>query len=120
VYLPLKDCQLAWITGANGLMGNYLVQTAPRLAPRWRVIGLVRDGNLPSLPHAGRDAVSASPISSENVRCLDLTDFDAARRALHGLAIPKSRQIFRARNLLISVCLGTAERRLAAGLPRRE
>jgi dTDP-4-dehydrorhamnose reductase len=33
----------AWITGANGLIGNYLVQTAPRLAPRWRVRGLTRD-----------------------------------------------------------------------------
>jgi dTDP-4-dehydrorhamnose reductase len=72
---------LAWITGANGLIGNYLVQTAPRFAPHWRVIGLVRDGNPPSLPHAGRDAVSASPIPSGNVRCLDLTDFDAVRRA---------------------------------------
>ncbi len=38
----------------------------------------------------------------------------------HGSEIPKSRQIFRARNLLISVCLGTAERRLAAGLPHQE
>ena len=24
---------LVWITGANGLIGNYLVQTAPRFAP---------------------------------------------------------------------------------------
>lgn len=31
-----------WITGANGLIGNYLVQTAPRFAPRWRVRGLTR------------------------------------------------------------------------------
>ena len=28
---------LVWITGANGLVGNYLVQTAPQFAPRWRV-----------------------------------------------------------------------------------
>jgi len=34
---------LAWITGANGLIGNYLVQTAPRHAPPWRVRGLTRD-----------------------------------------------------------------------------
>jgi dTDP-4-dehydrorhamnose reductase len=34
---------LAWITGANGLIGNYLVQTAPRLAPRWRVCALTRE-----------------------------------------------------------------------------
>ena len=35
--------KLAWITGANGLIGNYLVQTAPRFAPRWRVRALTRD-----------------------------------------------------------------------------
>ena len=34
---------LAWITGANGLIGNYLVQTAPRFAPGWRVRALTRD-----------------------------------------------------------------------------
>jgi len=34
---------LAWITGANGLIGNYLVQTAPRHAPQWQVRGLTRD-----------------------------------------------------------------------------
>jgi dTDP-4-dehydrorhamnose reductase len=35
--------QLAWITGANGLIGNCLVQTAPRFAPRWRVRALTRE-----------------------------------------------------------------------------
>jgi dTDP-4-dehydrorhamnose reductase len=34
---------LAWITGANGLIGNYLVQTAPRFAPRWCVRALTRE-----------------------------------------------------------------------------
>ena len=33
---------LAWITGANGLIGNQLVQTAPRSAPHWRVRALTR------------------------------------------------------------------------------
>ena len=33
---------LVWITGANGLIGNYLVQTAPRFAPRWRLRALTR------------------------------------------------------------------------------
>ncbi len=32
----------AWITGANGLIGNYLVQTAPQSAPHWRVRALTR------------------------------------------------------------------------------
>jgi len=34
--------KLAWITGVNGLIGNYLVQAAPRFAPRWRVRALTR------------------------------------------------------------------------------
>jgi dTDP-4-dehydrorhamnose reductase len=35
--------KLTWITGANGLIGNYLVQTAPRFAPHRRVCALTRD-----------------------------------------------------------------------------
>jgi hypothetical protein len=38
--------KLAWITGANGLIGNYLVQTAPRFAPRRRACALTRVGEL--------------------------------------------------------------------------
>jgi dTDP-4-dehydrorhamnose reductase len=34
---------LVWITGSNGLIGNYLVQTAPRFVPRWRVRALTRE-----------------------------------------------------------------------------
>lgn len=34
---------LAWITGANGLIGNYLVRAAPRFAPDWRVRALTRE-----------------------------------------------------------------------------
>ena len=34
--------KLVWITGAHGLIGNYLVQTAPQFAPRWRVRALAR------------------------------------------------------------------------------
>jgi dTDP-4-dehydrorhamnose reductase len=34
--------QLAWITGTNGLIGNYLVQTAPKFAPSWQVRALTR------------------------------------------------------------------------------
>ena len=38
----LSTRPLAWVTGANGLIGNYLVQTAPRFAPHWRVRALTR------------------------------------------------------------------------------
>jgi dTDP-4-dehydrorhamnose reductase len=34
---------LAWITGAHGLIGNYLVQTVPQFAPRWRARALTRE-----------------------------------------------------------------------------
>lgn len=33
---------LVWITGAGGLIGNYLVQTAPAFAPNFQVRGLTR------------------------------------------------------------------------------
>jgi dTDP-4-dehydrorhamnose reductase len=35
--------KLAWITGAAGLIGNYLVQAAPKFAPQWRLRALTRD-----------------------------------------------------------------------------
>src|SRR5271166_6036989 len=38
----LGQMKLAWITGANGLIGSYLVQTAPRFVPGWRVRALTR------------------------------------------------------------------------------
>jgi dTDP-4-dehydrorhamnose reductase len=41
-FLRVRNQQFVWITGANGLIGNYLVQTAPRFAPRWRVRALTR------------------------------------------------------------------------------
>jgi len=34
--------RVAWVTGAGGLIGNYLVQTASAFADGWRVIGLTR------------------------------------------------------------------------------
>ncbi len=33
---------LVWITGAGGLIGNYLAQIAPRFAPAWQVCALAR------------------------------------------------------------------------------
>lgn len=36
------NAPLVWITGAGGLIGNYLVQSAPKLAPQWRVRPLTR------------------------------------------------------------------------------
>jgi dTDP-4-dehydrorhamnose reductase len=33
---------IVWITGAGGLIGNYLVQTAAQLAPQFQAVGLTR------------------------------------------------------------------------------
>jgi dTDP-4-dehydrorhamnose reductase len=41
-FVNWANMKLAWITGANGLIGSYLVQTEPRFAPRWRVRALTR------------------------------------------------------------------------------
>ena len=42
VGLPKPEKQLVWITGSNGLIGNYLVQTASRHAPSYRPRSLTR------------------------------------------------------------------------------
>ncbi len=36
------DKSVVWITGAGGLIGNYLVQLAPRFAPQFDAVGLTR------------------------------------------------------------------------------
>lgn len=47
--------QIFWITGARGLIGNYLVQTAPRFGPRYQVVGLTRAQlDLVDFPSAAR------------------------------------------------------------------
>lgn len=51
----MSKAPLAWITGAGGLIGNYLVRLAPECAPGWQVQALTRAE-------------------------LDLTDFGALRR----------------------------------------
>jgi dTDP-4-dehydrorhamnose reductase len=37
-----RQNNLAWITGAGGLIGNYLVRVAPKFAPQWRLRALTR------------------------------------------------------------------------------
>lgn len=72
MHTPSKP--LAWITGAGGLIGNYLAQTAPGHAPDWQVVALTR-------------------------RELDLADFQAVRKqfgrhqpqlAIHCAALSRS------------------------------
>ena len=53
---------LAWITGASGLIGNYVVQSAPKFAPRWRVRALTRaDFDLLDFAAVEREFVKDKP-----------------------------------------------------------
>lgn len=46
----------AWITGANGLIGNYLVRAAPQFGPQWRLRALTRaQFDLLDFASAGRE-----------------------------------------------------------------
>jgi len=95
--------RVAWVTGAGGLIGNYLAQTASQFAPNWRVLSLTRPQ-------------------------LDLTDFAAVQRAfaadppslvIHCAALSKSpecqRDPGRAHLLNVEVTVRLAE--LAADIP---
>ena len=92
-----------WITGAGGLIGNYLFQTAPAFSPGRKVLGLTRPG-------------------------LDLADFAAVRQAfrrdhpqlvIHCAAISKTNECQAnpalARKLNVEVTALLAE--LAANIP---
>jgi dTDP-4-dehydrorhamnose reductase len=98
-----ENQKTVWITGAGGLIGNYLVQTAPQFAPGWFVRGLTRAD-------------------------LDLADFDAVRRTfrsdspelvIHCAALSKSpecqKNLGLARKLNVEVTALLAE--LAADVP---
>ena len=65
---PQSNHPQAWISGAGGLIGNYLVQTAPHYSPGWQVTGIIRDASTSSL------------VPSAACLRLDLTDFAAVRR----------------------------------------
>jgi dTDP-4-dehydrorhamnose reductase len=94
--------RVAWITGAGGLIGNYLVQTAPQFAHNWQI----------------------QPLTSK----LDLTNFPAVQRAfeadtpsliIHCAALSRSpecqRDPARAQLLNVEVTAWLAE--LAAEIP---
>ena len=58
--IPLNN--LVWITGANGLIGNYVVQSAPKLAPCWQVRALSRaDFDLLDFAAVEREFVKDKP-----------------------------------------------------------
>lgn len=69
----------AWITGANGLIGNYLVQTAPRFAPRRRVRGLTR-ANFDLLDFAAVEREFASDQPELVIHCAAITTAAGAQK----------------------------------------
>src|SRR5262245_48700064 len=92
-----------WITGAGGLIGNYLVQTAPRFAPTAHVRGLTRtELPLDDFPAVRREFRKDSP-----------------RLVIHCAALSKTQDCEKdsalARKLNVEVTALLAE--LAAGIP---
>jgi dTDP-4-dehydrorhamnose reductase len=54
--------KLTWITGTNGLIGNYIVQSAPKFAPHWGVRALTRaDFDLLDFAAVKREFVKDKP-----------------------------------------------------------
>ena len=103
VFPTQQESRSVWITGAGGLIGNYLVRTTPRFAPGWQTTGLTRSR-------------------------LDLTDFNAVRAAftedrprliVHCAALSRSPDCEKnpslARKLNVDVTAGLAA--LAADIP---
>jgi dTDP-4-dehydrorhamnose reductase len=76
------EMRTVWITGAGGLIGNYLFQEALRSAAYGSVVGIVRDRSaaLHSSVEQG-ETRAPTPAPGEARYCqLDLTDFDAVQR----------------------------------------
>ena len=71
--------KLAWITGANGLIGNYLVQTAPRFAPDWRVRALVR-ADFDLLDFAAVEREFAKDQPQLIIHCAAITNVSEAQK----------------------------------------
>ena len=69
---------LAWITGANGLIGNYLVQLAPEFVPHWRVRALTR-ADLDLLDFAAVEREFAKDRPQLVVHCAAVTTVTGAQ-----------------------------------------
>jgi dTDP-4-dehydrorhamnose reductase len=71
--------KLVWITGANGLIGNYLVQTASRFAAGWRVRALTRaDFDLLDFAAVRREFVTDRPQLI--IHCAAITNVGEAQK----------------------------------------
>ncbi|HCV99521.1 MAG TPA: hypothetical protein DGJ56_09520, partial [Verrucomicrobiales bacterium] len=54
--------QLAWVTGASGLIGSHVVQSAESYAPEWEIRGLSRkDFDLTDFPETQRQFEQDNP-----------------------------------------------------------
>lgn len=74
-----SEKQLVWITGTNGLIGNYLVQTAPKFAPHCRVRALTRaDFDLLDFNAVKREFLRNKPQLV--IHCAAITTLDDAQK----------------------------------------
>jgi len=70
---------LVWITGANGLIGNYLVQTAPKFAAGWRVRALTR-ADFDLLDSAAVERAFAEDPPQLVIHCAAITAVNEAQK----------------------------------------
>ena len=94
---------LAWVTGANGLIGSYLLAIASRHAPGWRVRGITR---------ADFDLLDAAAVEREFRR-------DRPQLVIHAAAVTVVAEAQKDPALARRVNVGTTEllAGLAAGIP---
>lgn len=93
----------AWVTGAGGLIGNYLVQTAREFAPGWEVRGLTR-GQLELTDFAAVARAFRADAPSLVIHCAALSKSPACQ------ADPALAQLL---NVEVTACLAE----LAADIP---
>ena len=72
----------AIITGAAGLIGQYLVKIAPRWAPRWDVQGLTR-ADLDLIDRANVERTWESVKPNAVIHCAALSRTKTASKILH-------------------------------------
>ena len=94
---------IAWITGANGLIGNYLVQTAPLFAPQYRVRPL-RRADFDLLDHGAMERAFQSDPPQLIIHCAAVSTISDAQN---------DPQLAWRVNVEATQCLA----RLAAGIP---
>jgi dTDP-4-dehydrorhamnose reductase len=71
--------KMVWVTGANGLIGSYLLETAPQFAPHCRVRGLTR-ADFDLLDSAAVERAFVSDAPQMIIHCAAITVVSVAQK----------------------------------------